>query len=190
VLLAGLPEDWRLFELLAHTGLRFSEAAGLTWEHVDLGTRPRLRVVEQVYRGERKRLKCSHARRDVPLSARMARRLAERRRYAYEGEKAPVFPSERGTPLHRSNVVRRVLNPAKATVGLEWVTPHTFRHTCVSLLFDGGKNVKQVQEWLGHANPSFTLNTYVHLVDEGLGGADFLDEAIGAPTEEVMPQER
>ena len=32
-------------------------------------------------------------------------------------------------------------------------------------LFAGGKNVKQVQEWLGHADPAFTLRTYVHLVD-------------------------
>jgi integrase len=190
VLLAALPGEWRtFFELLAMTGLRFSEAAGLTWEHVDLGTRPRLRVVEQVYRGERKRLKSRHARRDVPLSAGMARKLSDLRRDAYTGARAPVFPSERGTPLHHSNVLRRVLNPATAAVGLQWVTPHTFRHTCASLLFDGGRNVKQVQEWLGHASASFTLNTYVHLMDEGLGDADFLDEAIGVPTEEVIPRE-
>jgi hypothetical protein len=40
--------------------------------------------------------------------------------------------------------------------------------------------VKQVQEWLGHADPGFTLRTYVHLLDEGLGDADFLDEAVTA----------
>jgi hypothetical protein len=36
-----------------------------------------------------------------------------------------------------------------------------------------------VQEWLAHADPSFTLRTYVHLLDEGLGDADFLDELVG-----------
>jgi hypothetical protein len=35
--------------------------------------------------------------------------------------------------------------------------------------------VKQVQEWLGHADPGFTLRTYVHLMDEGLGDAAFFD---------------
>jgi integrase len=59
-----------------------------------------------------------------------------------------------------------------------WVSFHTFRHTCASLLFEAGKNVKQVQEWLGHADPGFTLRTYVHLMDEGLGNADFLDHAV------------
>jgi integrase len=52
-----------------------------------------------------------------------------------------------------------------------WVSFHTFRHTCASLLFDAGRNVKQVAEWLGHADPAFTLRTYVHLMDQGLGDA-------------------
>jgi hypothetical protein len=28
-----------------------------------------------------------------------------------------------------------------------------------------------VQEWLGHADPGFTLRTYVHLLDAGVGGS-------------------
>jgi integrase len=58
------------------------------------------------------------------------------------------------------------------------VSFHTFRHTCASLLFDAGRNIKQVQEWLGHADPGFTLSTYVHLMDEGVGDAAFMDTAI------------
>jgi len=59
------------------------------------------------------------------------------------------------------------------------VSFHTFRHTCASLLFEAGRNVKQVQAWLGHADPSFTLKTYIHLMDSGVGSAAFLDQAIG-----------
>lgn len=44
-----------------------------------------------------------------------------------------------------------------------------FRHTCASLLFAEGRNVKQVAQWLGHADPAFTLRVYVSLLDEGLG---------------------
>jgi hypothetical protein len=47
---------------------------------------------------------------------------------------------------------------------------------------EAGRNVKQVQEWLGHVDPGFTLRTYVHLMDAGVGGADFLDEAVAAPS--------
>ena len=90
----------------------------------------------------------------------------------------PLFVSGRGGRLHESNARGRVLEPARERAGLPWVTFHSFRHTCASLLFDVGKNVKQVSEWLGHADPAFTLRTYVHLMDDGLGAADFLDGAI------------
>jgi hypothetical protein len=48
------------------------------------------------------------------------------------------------------------------------------------MLFEQGRNVKQVAEWLGHADPAFTLRTYVHLMDDGVGDAEFFDEAVNA----------
>jgi integrase len=181
VLLAAIPSESRLlFEFLAHTGLRISEAIGLTWAHLDLGESPRVRVREQFYKGERKRLKSGNGRRDVPLSTGMAAKLLAHRRDSYRGDDAPVFASKTGMPLYPQNVSRHVLKPAAESVGLGWVTYHTLRHTCGSLLFEAGRNVKQVSEWLGHADPSFTLNTYVHLLDEGVGDAEFMDEVFTA----------
>jgi integrase len=200
LLLASLSAEWRLFfEFLTHTGLRISEAIGLTWRHVDLGTRPRVLVREQFYEGERQPLKSRHARRDIPLSPSMAEELRGRRRDCYRGDLTPVFVSVAGTELSRPNLASRVLKPAAAAVGLTvtiegknqavpWVSFHTFRHTCASLLFENGKNVKQVQEWLGHADPGFTLRTYVHLMDEGLGPADFFDQVV-APKARVSRAE-
>ncbi len=46
------------------------------------------------------------------------------------------------------------------------------------MLFEAGRNVKQVSEWLGHADRAFTLRTYIHLIDAGVGDADFPDEAV------------
>ena len=45
---------------------------------------------------------------------------------------------------------------------------------------DHGRNITQVSRWLGHAKAAFTLDTYVHLMDGGLGEAGFVDEAVGA----------
>ncbi|MEK6327503.1 MAG: site-specific integrase [Actinomycetota bacterium] len=183
VLLAAIPADWRLFfEFLAHTGLRISEAIGLTWAHIDLGEHPRVRVREQFYKGQRKQLKSGSGRRDIPLSEGMAARLLTHRRDHYQGEDRPVFASRAGTELLPSNVWRRVLKPTRDSVGLSWVSFHTLRHTCASMLFEAGRNVKQVQEWLGHADPGFTLRTYVHLMDDGIGEADFLDGAVRVNT--------
>lgn len=186
-LLDNLPERWRLlFELLAHTGLRISEAIGLTWADVEFGDGPRLRVRRQDCRGEVGGLKSEHSRRDIPLSPGMAKRL-----WTLGADRpgtARVFTTVTAAPLNDGNLRRRVLGPATEAAGLgswdehgkwrSWVTPHTFRHTCASLLFEAGRDVKQVAVWLGHADPAFTLRTYVHLMDEGVGDAAFMDEAV------------
>jgi integrase len=90
-----------------------------------------------------------------------------------------VFTSPHGFPLNYGNLRRRILAPAAKAAGLEWVTCHSLRHTCASLLFEAGRDVKQVSAWLGHADPAFTLRVYIHLMDEGIGDAAFMDEAVG-----------
>lgn len=50
-------------------------------------------------------------------------------------------------------------------------------------LFDAGRNVEQVAEWLGHADAAFTLRTYIHLIDDRMGGADFFDDLVGVKSE-------
>jgi integrase len=187
--LAAVGDQWELFFLfLTQTGLRISEVLGVNWEHLDLGRTPRLLVHEQVYEGTRQRLKSKNGRRDIPLSPGLADRLRVHRRDHFTEEKRPVFTTMTGEGLRRSNVANRVLGPAAKAAGLvverdgvevPWVSFHTFRHTCASLLFENGRNVKQVSEWLGHADPSFTLSTYIHLLDDGIGGADFFDEVLG-----------
>lgn len=202
MLRSALPEDWHLFfDFLIQTGLRISEATGLTWQHVHLGERPRIQVREQFYRGERRKLKSKSSRRDLPLSPLMAERLLAHRRDHYKGPESPLFPSKTGTPLIAGKIRERVLWPAAISVGLsEEVTDgegktrikpsvgfHSLRHSCASLLFDAGRNIKQVSAWLGHADPAFTLRTYVHLLDEGIGDASCFDDLLApaAPVSKV-----
>lgn len=177
VVLAHIPKEWQLmFELLAHTGLRISESIGLTWADVELGRSPRLLVRRQDCRGEIGPLKSAKSRREIPLSPGMARRLQSARGTRNAAER--VFTSPQGFPLSDGDLRRRVLTPAVEAAGFPWVTFHTFRHTCASLLFEAGRDVKQVSEWLGHADAGFTLKVYVHLMDAGVGDAAFLDEAV------------
>jgi integrase len=80
-----------------------------------------------------------------------------------------VFPARNGSPLRQENVRRRALKPAVEEAGAGWAGFHTFRHTCASMLFERGANAVQVQRWLGHHSAAFTLVTYVHLLDSGVG---------------------
>ena len=40
---------------------------------------------------------------------------------------------------------------------------HDLRHGCASIFLSGGYTLKDVQEWLGHADITMTANTYGHL---------------------------
>ena len=165
VLEAMLPSWLPLFSLLAETGLRISEVLGLEWSDFKLGKRPTLRVRRQFYRGELRTTKTSAGRRELPISAAAARWVRENRP---SERSAPVFVTKSGKRLSDRNV-RRALDAVTEDLDLGWVTPHVFRHTCASRLLSDGRSIRQVAGWLGHTDPAFTLRTYVHLMDDGLG---------------------
>lgn len=179
-LLAELEHPWDLLaEFFIHTGLRIGEAIALTWEDLDLeAPRARVRVTKQVYLGRLGPPKTPTSNRTIPLAPTMTSRLAALRdeRAAQPGDL--VFPGSTGRYLDPHNLRTRILRPAATAAGLQRVTPHTLRHTCASLLFENGHNIKQVQEWLGHSDPSTTLRTYIHLADRGTGGADIFDQLL------------
>jgi integrase len=177
--LGACDPDWRaFFELLAMTGIRISEAAELRWRDVDFGAK-RLRVRRQCFNGVVAEPKSRHGKRDIPLSTAMARKL-----WATQGAAdCLIFTGPRGNRIDRAWVWRNVLKPAAKTSGVPWAGFHTFRHTCASILFANGRNPKVVQMWLGHSDPGFTLRTYVHLIDDGMGDADFLDATVCATDE-------
>ena len=91
-----------------------------------------------------------------------------------------VFPSTVGTPLSHRNVVRSfkaLLKRAGLPVDTRF---YDLRHTCATLLLNATVHPKYVQELLGHASISQTLDTYSHVLkgmDGGIG--DAMDEALG-----------
>ncbi len=174
-LLSHVPDQWRLFvELVAHTGLRIGEAVALQWRDVDLTAR-RLSVRRRWYRNAYAAPKSRYGRRSIPLTPGMTHRLTQHRGPATPPDDALVFPSRADTPLDPANLSDRVLKPAAAKAGVPWAGWHTLRHTCGTLLFRHGANAKQVQHWLGHHSPAFTLATYVHLLPDDAPDPTFLD---------------
>src|SRR5262249_37242250 len=144
-------------EFLVHTGLRISEARGLRWCDVDLGRR-RIRVERRLYRGKVAPPKTTHGRRSVPLTVGMAQRLWEHRKSQVgSGDQGYVFAKRDGSAYGYRYLLRAVLKPAAEAAGLPWIGFHTLRHTCATMLFRRGFNAKQVQTWLGHSTPAFTL---------------------------------
>jgi integrase len=80
-----------------------------------------------------------------------------------------VFPSQRGTTMSAKNLTARSFKPLLERAALpRSVRLHDLRHTCATLLLCEGVHPKLVQELLGHANISITLDTYSHVLP-GLG---------------------
>jgi len=166
-LLAELDDEWRLFfGFLGQTGLRIGEAIELRWRDVDLGAGT-VRVRRRFYRGRVGPPKSKYGRRTIRLAPGMVRSLWQLRKATRAGDDELVFTAERGGRIEPSNLMSRILKPAARVAGLgEWVGFHTFRHTCATMLFRAGWNAVQVQRFLGHHKASFTLDTYVHLLEE------------------------
>jgi integrase/recombinase XerD len=156
----GEPPLWMrdraLLELLYASGLRASEAAGLSLGEVH----PSLGAVRVTGKGNKQRL--------VPMG-KPARKALD----AYLADCRPrlvrpdgrdegrVLLSRSGRPLERVAVWQIVQRQAKAA-GLRSVHPHTLRHSFATHLLIGGADLRVVQELLGHADIS-TTQIYTHV---------------------------
>ncbi len=150
--------DRALLELLYATGLRVSEAAGLTLERVRLEDR----VLRCIGKGGRERV--------VPFgeTARtwLLRYLEEERpRLARRAGSSALFLSARGGPLNRRTIWALVRRYARRAGLAKRVHPHTLRHTFATHLLANGAPLRVIQEMLGHADIA-TTQIYTH-VDTG-----------------------
>jgi integrase/recombinase XerD len=143
---AGLRDRVAL-ELMYGAGLRISETIGIDVDDVD----ERDRLVRVRGKGDRERI--------VPFGEPAAEALAAwlvRGRPLLSPRAPALLLNLRGGRLSRQGLWGAVRRRARA-VGLEaTVTPHTLRHSFATHLLDGGADVREVQELLGHASVTTT----------------------------------
>ena len=181
-----------LYVLAVTTGLRLGELLALKWEDVDLEAKT-LSVRRTLSGTEGGHPvfgtpKTAKSRRTVPLTRRALEAL-ERHWVAQGEERAKLGPlwhdtgllfrSTTSTPVNRHNLMRRSFKPLLREASVRDIRFHDLRHTCATLLLSKGKHPKFVQELLGHATVSITLDTYSHVLpgmDDGL--AEAMDDAL------------
>lgn len=165
-----------LLQIEITTGLRFGELLGLQWKDLNWGNR-QLQIQRQLNRLKSHGLtfsepKTKAGRRTIVLgkstiSLLHDHWLLQQKMIIEFGDQWQdndlIFPSETGTPADQSNVTKRFkLLLIKA--GLPDIRFHDLRHTAATLMLLQGINPKIVQERLGHADISMTLNTYSHVL--------------------------
>lgn len=164
-----LAACWRF---LAMTGCRRGEALGLRWRDLDLDAR-RATIVQTVV-GSRaiSETKTDRGRRTIALDETTIATLREHRRAqdaerllmgtAYEDHDL-VFCREDGTPIWPRSLTRAFAGSVN-TANLPQIRLHDLRHTHATLALQAGVHPKVVQERLGHATISITLDVYSHAI--------------------------
>jgi integrase/recombinase XerC len=158
-LLSMTPRDalqWRdlaMMELLYSSGLRLAELVGLDLENLSLADR----TVRVLGKGRKERIM------PVGKQAIAALRgwLRERPGVAATGEMA-VFVNHRGRRIGARAVQMLVARHARAQGLPQSVHPHLFRHSFATHLLESSRDLRAVQELLGHASIS-TTQIYTHL---------------------------
>ncbi len=162
----ALPQ-WKTMILIAlRTGLRIGELRGLQWGDVNLSTRSiRVARTDPGVRGMEANSPKSGKGRTVPMTPDAFRCLSEM--FDKQGAKAWVWPAgewrgkKRHRPRSQSGCFQAIADAAKRA-GLQDVGWHTLRHSYASGLVMRGKQLKAIQELLGHASIRQT-EVYAHL---------------------------
>lgn len=160
-----VTRDRAMLELMYACGLRLSEISGLDKQDIDW----QQQVITVTGKGRKQRR--------IPFGRKAKQALdcwlLQRDHVAKENEKA-VFVSQRGNRLSNSLIQKR-LKKVAFIQGLNTnIYPHMLRHSFASHILESSKDLRAVQELLGHANLS-TTQIYTHLDFQHL--ADVYDNA-------------
>ena len=88
------------------------------------------------------------------------------------------------TPNAVSMHFRRMIKKS----GLPYIRFHDLRHSVATLLHSAGRDIQDIQGWLGHSDISTTANIYSHfLYSAKRDMADSIEAALAAPKSQKEP---
>jgi integrase len=192
VLAAASGERLEAVWHLALCGLRRGEICGIRWADIDFAARTvsvnETNVVVDG-RATKSEPKTARGRRTLPLAAALELVL-ERARTSQAAERADagagrlyrssgyLVVNELGDRLHPDTISDKWDNLVKRA-GVRRIRLHDARHTCGTLMHLQGVLVAVIAAWLGHADPAFTMRTYVHSQESALtDAADTLSKLV------------
>lgn len=156
--------DAAMLELLYATGIRVAELVGLDIRDVNFSNR----TVKVTGKGSKQRV--------VPFGEPAARALDDwlddgRPLLVANGKKdaddeGALFVGARGRRIDQ-RIVREAVHHHAQAAGVPDISPHALRHSAATHLLDGGADLREVQEMLGHSSLK-TTQRYTHVSIEQL----------------------
>jgi integrase len=161
--------------LVATTGLRRAELAGLRWADVDFDAgrvsprRPRVVVDYAVVESDAKTPKGrrSLALDPVTLATLKAHRVRQAEEKSIVGpgyqDSGLVFTMPDGSPIHPQRISAWFVQHTRAA-GLPRIRLHDVRHSYATAALAAGVSPKVISQRLGHATIAITMDTYSHVI--------------------------
>jgi integrase len=180
-----LPDKFKLVvDLGVGLGLRQGEIFGLSLDDIDLNTgEVEVRRQVKLLGSNRQLFGLPKGRkiRTVPLPDRVLELINDHvTRYPPRAVTLPwdksdgpdrtfelILFSRESCALNRNYFNSKIWRPALVAAGVEPKREngcHALRHFYASTLLDAGESILALSEYLGHADPGFTLRTYTHLM--------------------------
>ena len=171
------PVEYTFYHLLAFTGVRIGEAIGLMWSDVDFEnkrlnisrTAVKIGKEQTVQDPKTKRSKRVITLDDETLNVLKLWKRQQIKEYfqagkAYQHDSNYIF-TNKGKWLLTATMKVKLSSFFCKHNKLKKITPHGFRHTHASLLFEAGITAKIISDRLGHNNVQTTLDMYTHIND-------------------------
>lgn len=158
----GYPDrDKALLELLYACGLRVSECIAITLEDLHL-EKARLKVTGK--RNKQRMVPIGQVAMEAIHRYLNGERQTQKRHFSKENT---LFLGHHGKPITRQRVFEIIKTQARRSGISPKTSPHTLRHSFATHLLEGGADLRDVQEMLGHANIN-TTQLYTHVNTEQL----------------------
>ena len=167
--------DAAILELLYATGIRVAELVGLDVGDVDFAGR----TVKVTGKGDKQRVVpfgvpamraleawVERGRPQLLASRSQSSSAANHSQSRSAPAGAALFLGARGGRLDQ-RVAREVVHRAAREAGVPDISPHALRHSAATHLLDGGADLREVQEMLGHSSLK-TTQRYTHVSIEQL----------------------